>query len=392
MIPELETAKKVYASNKKKALKEIDQEIFRDDLRAIRENAIKNLEQLWKKAVKNLKSSGFQVYHAKTPAQLVKQFKKIVKPSDNIAKSKSNVIKESGLLKKIKNKVTETDCGDYLVGLCDEEPEHPVTPAITISVEQIVKKIKEKTGNKVQANPESVVKWVREQIRPKIFKADVGLTGANAVTSEGSVFILENEGNISLVSRIPEKHVIITSLDKIVESNEEAMKTMKALSIYGTGSRMASYVNVISGPSKTADVQKKLVTGMQGAREVHIIILDNGRRDLIKKGLSEALLCLSCGSCLYYCPAYQQLLSGFGNHYIGPKGLALEKDWKKLYSCTACLACKENCPVRIDVLKIIRKKRSMLESPKNKEMIQNIRRTGNPFGNKSGKPKELYCC
>lgn len=392
MRKELEQAKQAYLENKREAIRGLDEEALKEKTRAIRETSVKKMVELWKEARKNLEASGVKTHYAENAEQAIKAFKKIVNPNEQVVKTKSNTIKELGLLKKIDNQVTETDCGDLILNICEEEPEHPVTPAITLNPQKIVKKIKQKTGDEVEPSAKPITEWVRDYVKPKILNADVGLTGANAVTSEGSVFILENEGNISLASRLPPKHVIITSLDKLVRTNEDATTLMKTLSVFGTGSRMASYVNIISGPSKTADVQKQLVQGMQGAREVHLIMVDNGRTQLVEQGLGEALLCIGCGSCLYHCPAYQQLLKDFGNDYVGPKGLAMEKNWEKLYSCTACLACQENCPVSIDLLEILRKKRSMIESPENERMIENVKRTGNPFGDEPAKPGELYCC
>jgi len=219
--------------------------------------------------------------------------------------------------------------------------------------------------------------------------------------------ILENEGNISLVSRWPEIHIIVSGFEKIVENLEDSLKIIKASAIWGTGQDFPVYVSIISGPSKTADIQNQTVIGAQGSKEVNLILLDNGRTKLLKEGFEEILYCINCGACLDFCPVFHQIGRNYGAKYLGSKGVIFAgflEGFKKAkeancFSCISCLACYENCPVKINLPELMKKLRSYLEKENlqteaNKEMIENIRKFGNPFGKlEEGKiPKKLYCC
>jgi iron-sulfur cluster protein len=399
-----------YLTNREEAFKNIDINALKDELRRIKERSILNLENLKFQAVKKLRQQGIKVYEARDAKEACKIALKLIPKGQKIVKSKSNVISEIGLLEKLekRNKVIETDCGDFIVKLCDEKPSHPVTPALHIPLDKIVRKIKQKFGKKIEKKPDKIIEWIRKHLRNEILDAKIGLTGANAISADGAIFILENEGNISLVSRIPEKHIIITSIDKIVASIQDAITICQASAIWGTGTSLPTYINVISSPSKTADIQKKLVYGVHGAKEVHLILIDNGRSKIIEQGFEELLYCINCGCCLYFCPVYRQVLDNYGLHYFGGRGIGMalfqqgirEAFDAGLYFCTTCRACKNQCPLEIDIPELIRRlrKRTILlgiTTYANERMIENIKAVGNPFGEevKEGKiPKELYCC
>jgi iron-sulfur cluster protein len=404
-----EEAFSTYVANRQLALAKVDAENLKRKAREIKERSIAKLESLKKKAIENLKENGIKVFEAKNAEEARKIALELIPEGELIVKSKSNTINEIGLLEVLegRNEVIETDCGDFIVNLCEEQSTHPVTPALHIPMEKILKKIEEKFKVKLEKSPEKIIEWIRSYVREKINNAKIGLTGANFISSDGCAIILENEGNISLISRIPEKHVIIAGIDKIVESLEDAMLLCKIAAVWGTGTTSPTYINIISSPSKTADIQKKIVYGAQGAKEVDLILVDNGRSKAIEQGLGEILYCINCGSCLYFCPVYRQVFDNYGLHYFGGIGvskLAFTNDLKQafdrgLYYCTTCQACKVNCPVGIDVPEIMKKLRelavkSRLETESNKKMIENVRVYGNPFGKvEEGKvPRELYCC
>ncbi|MCC5994647.1 MAG: LUD domain-containing protein [Candidatus Aenigmarchaeota archaeon] len=398
-----------YLTNRQKALEEIDEEALKKDLRRIKEYSIKNLSALKAKAIENLKKQGVQVFEAKDSKEAKEILLKLIPEGETIVKSKSNVINEIGIedLEK-RNEIIETDCGDFLVQICKESSVHPVTPALHLTVDRIVRVVEKKFGVKLEERPEEIVKWVRSYLREKISKAKIGLTGANVISADGGIFIIENEGNISLVSRLPEKHIIVASIDKIVPSMQDAITICKALAIYGTGVSLPTYINVISSPSKTADIQKQIVYGAHGPKEVYLILLDNGRSKIIEEGLEEILYCINCGACLYFCPVYRQIFDNYGYKYFGGRGVSLisfifgiEKAFERgLFYCTTCSACKEQCPLSIDIPSLIRKVReiavkSNLTTKTNFEMIENLESVGNPFGETIKEkeiPDKLYCC
>jgi len=378
-------------------------------LRKIKEESIKNLSVLKKKTIENLKRQGIQVFEAKDSKEAKEIFLRLVPEGETIVKSKSNVINEIGIEDlESRNEIIETDCGDFLVKITGEDAVHPILPSLHLSINEIVEGMWKKFGIKIEENPKEVIDWIKNYLREKILKAKIGLTGANVISADGGVFIVENEGNISLVSRLPEKHIIVASIDKIVPTIQDAIKICKASSVYGVGISMPTYISVISSPSKTADIHGEVVYGAHGPKEVYLILLDNGRSKIIEDGLEEILYCINCGACLYFCPVYRQIFDNYGYKYFGGRGVALisfifgiEKAFERgLFYCTTCSACKEQCPLSIDIPHLIRKIREMavknnLTTKTNFEMIENLESVGNPFGEAIKEkeiPEKLYCC
>ena len=406
----MEIATNNYTENRNKVLEEVNKEELKERVKKIKEYSIDNLNSLKTKAIKNLERQKIKVFEAKNAKEAREIVLKLIPKKQLIVKSKSNTIKEIGLLDHLKkrNEVVETDTGDFIVQITEDKASHTLSPALHIPLKKITQTISKKFHVKVKEDPEEIVAWVRDYLRKKIIKAKMGLTGANAISADGAIFIVENEGNISLVSRLPEKHIIITGIEKIVPTIQDAITICYASGIWGSGVFMPTYINVIGSPSKTADIRKELTYGLQGAKEVYLILVDNGRTQMIKEDFKELLYCVNCGGCLYFCPVYRQIFDNYGFHYIGGKGVAMatlqdgiEKGFDSgLYFCTTCQLCKENCPFEIDIPKLIKKLRKKtvekgLETRINEKMMGNIRTMGNPFGEevKEGKiPKELYCC
>ncbi|MBL7170196.1 MAG: lactate utilization protein [Candidatus Aenigmarchaeota archaeon] len=399
-----------YTRNRTNALKTIDEEELKKKIRKIKEYSISNLDKLKKQAIKNLESRHVKVFEAKDAKEARKIALKLIPKGELIVKSKSNTIKEIELLDALKgrNELWDTDCGDFIVQITEEHGTHCISPALHIPMEKITKTIKEKFGVKVKPNPKEITGWVREFLREKMINAKIGLTGANFISADGAIFIIENEGNISLVTKLPERHIIFAGIDKIIPTIEDGMSLSHAAGIWGSGVTMPGCISVIGSPSKTADIKKELVWGMHGAKEVYLILIDNGRMEMIKEGFEELLYCINCGACLYPCPVYKNILDNYGLHYFGGRGIGLtvfQEGLKKgfdrgMYYCTTCELCKQNCPMDIDIPKIIKKLRSKavkknLETPVNSGMMDNVRTAGNPFGEevKEGKlPDKLYCC
>lgn len=381
---------------------------FRDELYKIKNKAFLNIKDLKNKAIENLKENGIKVLEAKDAKEAREQIEKILEGKKKVVKSKSNTfneIKAEGFLSD--KELTETDLGDFLVQIFQEKEIHPVLPAFQLTPEKISRKIREKFGKEIEPKPEAIVSFIRNLLRGKILEAEAGISGANVITSDGRILILENEGNISLVSRYPDIHIIIAGFEKVVADLNDALKIVQASVIWGTGQDFPVYLSIISSPSKTADIQNQIVVGVQGAKEVYLILLDNGRNKILREGFGELLYCINCGACLNFCPVFHQIGSNYGDKYLGSKGVIFagaSENLKKAvdsncFSCTLCSACFENCPVKINLPDLMRKLRSLIEkenlqTKENQEMIEKIRQFGNPFGKiEQGEiPKKLYCC
>ncbi len=396
----------------KEKVTEIRKKVFGSDVDDFEENL--------KAAKKKLKKNGFHIHEARDAVEVREKLGEIITGSKFIAKSKTNTGREIEIEKALENfEYSETDLGDFLVDFLKGEDQHYVLPALHATAEEISKKVKEVYGDDVPADAEKLTWYLSWKIREKILKADVGITGANFFTKSGQVVLLENEGNISLVSRLPKKHVIVCGIEKLVETVEDATTLSRTAAIFGTGQEQTQYVSVISGPSKTADIQNQLVEGAQGAKEVHIVLVDNGRREMLEKpGFKDFWRCISCGSCLNFCPAFHELGKEFGGDAgigarvlifsafggVGDAKFASTTNLKRAkdngnFDCNLCGNCGHNCPMKIKLPQMIREVRSMqnevgVQTKGNKEMLDRIKKSGNPFGkvDDSTIPDEMHCC
>jgi L-lactate dehydrogenase complex protein LldF len=262
---------------------------------------------------------------------------------------------------------------------------HPINPAAYVSIEEIVEFLR--TRNiPVAETPEGIVESIKLLIREEILNAEVGLSGANFVTSEGHIVLAENEGNISLVTHLPRKHIVFAGINKIVETLEEAMTLAKCLALYGSPQKATAYINIITSASKTRDIQKVLVHGVQGPEEVHLVIVDNNRKQLLTDKLKKtALYCINCGSCLFYCPAYRVLGNSFSADQIGGYGIVLAPVEKikpaVLFSCFGCEACEEACPVGVEVFPIMKRLRRQKPNRISQDIREQILTRGNAVEN-----------
>jgi len=153
-------------------------------------------------------------------------------------------------------------------------------------------------------------------------------------------------------------HVAVVGMDKVVPSLDEAATILKVLARSATGQKLTSYTTFITGPSRTADIEKTATLGAHGPRELHIVLVDNGRSRLRQdEALQEALYCIKCGACMYLCPAFRAVGGHvFGHIYTGGIGAILTAFYHgadaardPLSLCAGCRTCVEFCPAGIDV-------------------------------------------
>lgn len=335
----------------------------------IKKYSIEHNEELKNELLESFKRNGIDFEFAKTSKDAIAIIEDLLSEYNcsTIAKAKSNTLGEINFKEHFSNiDVVEIDLGDRILQLkkTDNKPVHPTGPASHLNVDNITEIVNNSLDTNVNPVPREIMETVREDVLNRLKNANVGISGANAIASEeGSLVMVHNEGNISLVS-LKDLHIIVAGIDKIVPTLEDAISVVKLETIFATGNYVTSYMNVISGPSKTADIEKKLLKNMYGAEKVVVILLDNGRSEAPE----ECLYCIGCGNCVVHCPVYNAVGNEFGfNNYLGGRGVAMSKFIEDdetcfnsgLYMCTLCGLCTLNCPVSIPTNEIIENMRRL---------------------------------
>ena len=371
---ELETMRKSFNTVKKRssAIKDSPStKRLTSRVREIKKYSIENKQELLAEAIESFKRNDIDVLMAKDSDEAISMIFDLLKDHDSktIAKAKSNTLGEidfKGHLASEGYDVVETDLGDRILQLkkVDNKPVHPTGPASHLNISNITDIVNESLDADVNPEAREIMELVRGDVLNRLESASVGISGANAIASEeGSLVMVHNEGNISLVS-LKDLHIIVAGIDKIVPTLEDAISVVKLETIFATGNYVTSYMNVISGPSKTADIEKKLLKNMYGAEKVVVILLDNGRSE----ATPECLYCIGCGNCVVHCPVYNAVGNEFGfNNYLGGRGVAMSKFIEDdetcfnsgLYMCTLCGLCTLNCPVAIPTNEIIENMRKL---------------------------------
>ncbi len=347
-----------------------------EEVAQVRDEVVANLEYYVDKAMRAVEANGGKAYLARDAAEARRILGDIVGSGKIVVLGKSLTGEEVGVyehLTRLGNEVWETDLGELLVRLAGQRPMHMIAPALNMTRERAISILNEKLGLGIPqgAGVGEVVSAVRRFLRGKFERAEVGITGANMVASDtGSLILIENEGNIRLASSMPPVHVAVVGVEKVYPTLLDALKAAIVTIRYG-GYKIARYVSVVSGPSATGDIEKIVVKGAHGPRELHVLFVDNGRlraaRDPVMR---EALKCLRCGACQLACPVYE-LVAGFwgGRVYAGGIGVAwtyitegIRAAGPLSTACTLMGRCREACPVGIDIPRLVREARSRYAS------------------------------
>ncbi|MFH0942505.1 MAG: lactate utilization protein B [Chloroflexota bacterium] len=343
-----------------------------EEVREIKERAIGRMAELAAQASWAIEENHGKAYIARTANDALAIIGQIVGRKKLIVKGKSMTSEEIGLrhyLEGLDNEVYETDLGEFIVQKLDEPPMHILSPAIHVPKEDVARLFSRITGEELPPDIETLVATARKLLREKFFAADIGITGANVVAADtGTLFLIENEGNIRLATSAPPVHIALVGMEKLVPTLGEAFKVAEVTWRYANYT-MPSYVSLVSGPSKTGDIEKVTTYGAHGPREFHVVFLDGGRTDLARHPvLRQALYCLRCGGCLYECPVFAVTAGHFGDKYFAGIGAVwayeISRDPEKAaaiaYTCLACGRCRVRCPVRIDTPEIMVELRKLI--------------------------------
>jgi L-lactate dehydrogenase complex protein LldF len=269
-----------------------------------------------------------------------------------IAKSKSMVSEEIGLNHALEEqgiRVVETDLGEYIVQLRHERPSHIITPAVHLTRRQVGRLFHERLGVPDTEDIPTLIAAARKALREIFLAADIGLSGINfGVVETGAICIVTNEGNGRMVTTLPGIHIALMGMERLVPTLDDLSLMLSLLPRSATGQKLTVYTQLLHKPLPN--------------QTRHLIILDNGRSRLRNSPLEESLYCIRCGACLNACPVFREI----GGHayigrdlsiapYPGPigsvvsPGLFGENYVHLAQASSLCGACREACPVDIDL-------------------------------------------
>ncbi len=364
---------KSYRANANNALKKFPHTIkMAEEVREIKEKAIGEMEKLAQQACEAIEENQGKAYIAKTADDALNIIGKLVGSGKLIVKGKSMTGEEIELrehLEAMGNEVYETDLGEFIIQKLGSRPMHILAPAVHVPKEDVARLFSRITGKEIPPDIETLVATARNLLREKYFQADIGMSGANVVAADtGTLFHIENEGNIRLATSAPPVYIALVGMEKLVPTLGDAFKVAEVTWRYANYT-IPSYVSLVSGPSKTGDIEKVSTYGAHGPAEFHVIFMDDGRTALAKHSiLRQALYCLRCGGCLYECPVFAVTAGHFGDKYFAGVGAVwaamisqnIEKAASLAYTCLTCGRCKIRCPMKIDVPEMIVELRKLI--------------------------------
>jgi L-lactate dehydrogenase complex protein LldF len=333
--------------------------LAREKAKNLKWRVMEKLDRYLEQFEDNFTRNGGKVIWAENAEQAQEAILKICreKQCKSLVKSKSMVTEEIHLndfLQEHGIESVETDLGEYIQQLDGEAPYHIVTPAMHKSKEDVALLFANKLNTDPDLSPEELTLVAREKLRSKYTSAEVGITGANFLIADtGSIAVTENEGNGRLSCSWPKTHIAVVGIEKLIPSLNDLHIFWPLLATYGTGQKITVYNSVISGPRRASETD--------GPEEMYVVLLDNGRTNLLKDKTRESLYCIRCGACLNACPVYKNIGGHtYGTTYSGPIGSVITPhlrdlgEWKHLsYASSLCGNCTEVCAVKINLHELL---------------------------------------
>lgn len=355
------TAANLVMKKREDRIQEIDNwEELRRIASDIKLHTLENLDFYLNVFEEKAQENGINLHWAENSEEACKKVLEISK-NHNVRKAvkvKSMVTEEIGLnkvLEKAGIDIIETDLGEFIIQLAGTGPSHIIVPAIHLKKEQIAELFKQKLGIDSQPNAPDLTEIARAQLRKQFLQADLGISGANFLIAEtGTIVIVSNEGNGRFCTSLPNLHVAVVGIDKVIPNWESASLFLKMLTRSATGQKITTYVSFISGHNT--------INSDYGPKEIHLILLDNNRSKILADPIGrETLKCIRCGCCLNACPIYKNV-GGFAYGWFipGPIGaiftpqiLNLKSAAELPFASSLCGECNDVCPVRVPFTRIL---------------------------------------
>ncbi len=339
-----------------------------DALRAasveIKNGVLENLDLYLEEYERKVIASGGHVHWARDAAEAREIVLALCRNAGakTVTKSKSTVTEEIGLNQALEAagiEPVETDLGEYIIQIRKETPSHIIAPAIHLNRDEIEKDFrashKALPPERDLSQISDLVGEARAVLREKFLAADIGITGANFLIAEtGSSMIVTNEGNGDLTQLLPRTHIVVASIEKLVPTLEDACTILRVLARSATGQDMSAYTSFSTGPRRDGDPD--------GPQAYHVVLLDNGRTEMLGSEFHEMLRCIRCGACMNHCPVYSAVGGhAYGSVYPGPMGAVLAPQLAGIHAAahlpnasTFCGQCQAVCPMNIPLPKLMR--------------------------------------
>jgi L-lactate dehydrogenase complex protein LldF len=345
----------------------------RQQAHAVRADVIEHLEEYLEQFIAKAEQNGIIVHRVKDSVEAIKIVLEITESSVSqrwresntddsrrqtpilVAKSKSMVTEEIDLNHALEAegiRVVETDLGEYIVQLRGEKPAHIITPAVHLRRDDVGRLFQEKLGIPYTEDIPVLTDTARQVLREVFLTADVGISGVNfGVAETGTICVVSNEGNARMVTTVPPVHIALMGMERLVRNLDDLALMLSLLARSATTQKLSVYTQMVHAPFP--------------GQQRHLILLDNGRSRIRNSRLKESLYCIRCGACLNSCPVFREIGGhAYGSTYSGPIGSVISAgffgpDFVPLAQASSlCGACKEACPVDIDLPKLLTRVRA----------------------------------
>jgi L-lactate dehydrogenase complex protein LldF len=321
----------------------------------IKQHTLDHLDYYLEQLKANVERNGGQVHFARDGAQARQIILQIARAAgcSRCIKSKSMVSEEIDLAQALEAEgmdVVETDLGEFIVQISHDRPSHIVAPIVHKDKASIAKLFSEYFHTPYDEDPQTLTKQARQYLREKFRRADFGITGGNFLIAEtGQVCVVENEGNARQSTTTPRVLVSLVGIEKLIPRQVDLAVMLKLLARSATGQPMTVYTSLFGGPRRPGE--------KDGPEQFHLVLIDNGRSEILGSQYRETLRCIRCGACLNACPIYRTIGGhAYGSVYPGPIGALITPLFRGLGSfkdlpqaSSLCGACYEVCPVKINI-------------------------------------------
>ena len=339
-------------------------ERLRDVARDIKDHTLANLDFYLEQFAAQVEANGGQVHWCSTADEARAAVLAICRAAGarTVTKGKSMMSEELGINAHLsQHGITpvETDLGEYIIQLRDETPSHIIAPAFHLNREDWEAEFRrahtDLPADRVFAERRDILTEARERLRESFLAADVGITGANFLVAEtGSSVIVTNEGNGDLTQTLPQVHIALASIEKVVPTLEDATSLLRVLARSATGQDFSAYTTFSTGARRPGD--------LDGPAAYHVVLVDNGRSAMLGTEFQDMLRCIRCAACMNHCPVYGAVGGhAYGWVYPGPMGAVLtpgligvEQAGHLPNASTFCGTCESVCPVKIPLPKLMR--------------------------------------